>query len=98
MQAHRRSWLELDPLGYFVINLDRARNEIALERYTTAQKLTHIIRGRAADVIYLTAIREKLLSQFEHAAYLGAELARAETALYNHLPYEQDKKLRFPAR
>ncbi|MBN9390276.1 MAG: DUF4346 domain-containing protein [Chloroflexi bacterium] len=98
MQAHRRAWLELDPLGYFVISLDRERNEIALERYTTAKKLTHIIRGRAADVIYLTAIREKLLSQFEHAAYLGAELARAETALINHLPYEQDKKLRFPAK
>ncbi len=95
MQAQRRAWLELDPLGYFVISLDRGKNEIALERYTAAKKLTHVIRGRAADVIYLTAIREKLLSQFEHAAYLGAELARAETALYNHLPYEQDKKLRF---
>lgn len=96
MTAHRRSWLELDSLGYFVISLDRERNEIALERYTTAKKLTHVIRGRAADLIYLTAIREKLLSQFEHAAYLGAELARAEIALLNHLPYEQDKKLRFP--
>jgi tetrahydromethanopterin S-methyltransferase subunit A len=94
LPAQRRTWLELDPLGYFVVNLDREKGEIALERYTTDKKLTHIIRGRAADVIYLTAIREKLLSQYEHAAYLGAELAKAETALYNNLPYEQDKKLR----
>ncbi len=94
LQAQRRTWLELDPLGYFVVNLDREKSEIALERYTTDKKLTHIIRGRAADIIYLTVIREKLLSQYEHAAYLGAELAKAETALYNNLPYEQDKKLR----
>lgn len=98
LQAQRRVWLDLDPLGYFVVNVDRERSEIALERYTTTKKLTHIIRGRAADVIYLTAIREQLLSQYDHAAYLGAELAKAETALYNNLPYEQDKKLRFPAR
>lgn len=95
MQAHRRSWLELDPLGYFIVNLDREKSEIALERYTTDKKLTHIIRGRAADVIYLSAIRENLLSQYEHAAYLGAELAKAETALYNNLSYEQDKKIRY---
>jgi tetrahydromethanopterin S-methyltransferase subunit A len=95
LQAQRRTWLELDPLGYFVVNLDREKGEIVLERYTTGMKLTHIIRGRAADVVYLTAIREKLLSQYEHAAYLGAELAKAETALYNKLPYEQDKKLKF---
>jgi tetrahydromethanopterin S-methyltransferase subunit A len=94
MPAERRVWLELDPLSYFIINLDRERGEIAVERYTTAKKLTHIIRGRAADVLYHTIIHEKLLSQFDHAAYLGAELAKAETALYNNLPYEQDRKLR----
>ncbi len=95
LPAQRRAWLELDPLSYFIISLDRERGEIALERYTASdKKLTHIIRGRAADVIYHTVIREKLLSQFDHAAYLGAELAKAETALYNHLFYEQDRKLK----
>ena len=94
MVAERRTWLELDPLSYFIINLDRERGEIAVERYTTAKKLTHIIRGRAADVLYHTIIHEKLISQFDHAAYLGAELAKAETALYNNLPYEQDRKLK----
>jgi len=93
IQAHRRNWLELDPLGYFIIHLNPPRNEIVLERYTTDKKLTHIIRGRAADLIYHTVVHEKLLSQPEHAAYLGAELAKAETALYNGLTYEQDRKL-----
>lgn len=94
MDAYRREWLTLDPLSYFIINLDREHNQIALERYTVEnRKLTHIIRGRAADVIYHTVIREKLLTQLDHAAYLGAELAKAETALYNNLPYEQDRKL-----
>lgn len=94
LPAQRREWLTLDPLSYFIISLSRERGELALERYTVNErKLTHIIRGRAADVIYHTVIREKLLSQYDHAAYLGAELAKAETALYNNLPYEQDKKL-----
>lgn len=93
LQAHRRAWLTLDPVGYFIIHLDRERHEIAVERYTQDKKLTHLIRGRAADLIYHTIIHEKLLTQHDHAAYLGAELAKAETALYNDLPYEQDKKL-----
>ena len=94
MTPHRREWLTLDPLSYFIISLDRERGEICLERYTqTERKLTHIVRGRAADLLYHTAIKENLLTQFDHAAYLGAELAKAETALYNNLPYEQDRKL-----
>ncbi len=96
--AQRRTWLDLDPLSYFIVNLDRERGEIALERYTTDKKLTHIIRGRAADLVYHTVISHQLLTQFDHAAYLGAELAKAETALYNNLPYEQDKKLKLPHR
>jgi tetrahydromethanopterin S-methyltransferase subunit A len=94
IEAYRRRWLDLDPHSYFIINLDRERGEIAVERYTTDKKLTHIIRGRAADMLYHTIIKEKLLTQFDHAAYLGAELAKAETALYNNLYYEQDKKLK----
>jgi tetrahydromethanopterin S-methyltransferase subunit A len=93
LEAYRRQWLEFDPLGYFIIHLRPENNEIVLERYTADKKLTHIIKGRAADMIYHTVVQEKLVSQFEHAAYLGAELAKAETALYNRLPYEQDKKL-----
>ncbi|HEX2909416.1 MAG TPA: DUF4346 domain-containing protein [Chloroflexia bacterium] len=97
LEAHRRAWLELDPEGYFIIHLERESGQIAVERYTTDKKLTHIIRGRAADVIYHTILHEKLISQFDHAAYLGAELAKAETALYSNLPYEQDKKLKIPS-
>ncbi len=93
LEANRRVWLELDPAGYFIINLDRERKEILLEHFTPERKLTHLIRGRAADLIYHTVLQEKLLSQFNHAAYLGAELAKAETALYNNLNYEQDHKL-----
>ncbi|MEI7555669.1 hypothetical protein [Candidatus Chlorohelix sp.] len=98
MQAHRRQWLEFDPSGYFFIHIDWEQHELALERYTTDKRLTHVIRGRAADVLYHTVIAEKLLSQMEHAAYLGAELAKAETALYNGLNYEQDKKIRVADR
>jgi tetrahydromethanopterin S-methyltransferase subunit A len=97
MQAHRRQWLQLDSSGYFFVQLDREKGELVLEHFTSEKKLTHIIRGRAADILYHTAIAENLLTQLDHAAYLGAELAKAETALYNNLSYEQDKKLRLSA-
>ena len=93
MEAHRRQWLTFDPLGYFFVHLDHKHREIVVERFTTDKRLTHVIRGRAADLVYHTLVAEKLISQFEHAAYIGAELAKAETALYNGLNYEQDKKL-----
>jgi tetrahydromethanopterin S-methyltransferase subunit A len=91
--AQRRHWLELDPVGYFILHLDREHHEIVAERYTGDKRLTHIFRGRAADLLYHAILKEKLVSQYEHAAYLGAELAKAETALYNNLLYEQDRKL-----
>jgi tetrahydromethanopterin S-methyltransferase subunit A len=98
LQANRRKWLELDPLGYFFINLDRENNELVVEHFTTDRKLNRIIRGRAADMLYHTIIDEKLISQMDHAAYLGAELAKAETALYYNLNYEQDRKLKVDDR
>ena len=43
-------------------------------------------------------IREGLVSELTHAGYLGAELAKAETALRLGLHYEQDRPLRTRTR
>ena len=49
-----------------------------------------VIEGRAAAELYHPAIDRGLISRLDHAAYLGRELARAESALENGGPYVQD--------
>jgi hypothetical protein len=53
----------------------------------------HEMRGRSADGMMPGPIREGLVSELGHAAYLGAELTRAEAALGFGLSYEQDRPL-----
>jgi tetrahydromethanopterin S-methyltransferase subunit A len=72
-------------------------DEEAMKKYSgnwgacmKSQKLNKIIRGKTAAEISHTIVREGLVSRLEHAAYLGRELQRAEKALKENLPYEQD--------
>jgi hypothetical protein len=43
--------------------------------------------------MYLGLLREGLISQLSHAAYIGGELAKAEAALHLDLRYRQDRPL-----
>lgn len=79
-----------DPAGYFVIFVDRARKRLSLEHYENSGALTTIIEAKSVAEIYMTAIDHTLISQLDHAAYLGRELARAEEALRSGGPYVQD--------
>jgi tetrahydromethanopterin S-methyltransferase subunit A len=79
-----------DPNGYFVIYPDPARGCISLEHYTNEGVLTTIIEGGTAAEVYYPAAEQKLLSRYDHACYLGRELARAEHALNTGEPYVQD--------
>jgi tetrahydromethanopterin S-methyltransferase subunit A len=79
-----------DPVGYFVIFIDRPRRSLSTEHYKNNGVLTAIIEGRSAAEVYMTAIERGLLSRLDHAAYLGRELARAEHALCSGESYIQD--------
>ena len=99
----------LDPKGFFTIVVDREKERIIVEHYTAewdenksfedwkkclkSHRLNKIIVGKNAEEICHTILREGLLSRFEHAAYLGRELQKAEIALKYNLPYEQDKEI-----
>jgi tetrahydromethanopterin S-methyltransferase subunit A len=88
----RREWVH-DPEGFFVVLLDRGAGEIVCEHYTKDSVHDETIHGpRAADVAN-TAVRRGLLSRLDHAAYLGRQLAKAESALALSLPYTQDEPL-----
>jgi tetrahydromethanopterin S-methyltransferase subunit A len=90
----QRDPLWYDPKGFFVITLDRPAGEIAVRHYTREYVPAHEMRGHSAEPIVLGLLREGLVSQLSHAGYLGAELAKAETALRLELHYEQDRPLR----
>lgn len=90
----RREPLWYDPKGFFVVALDREAGEIVVQHYERDYTPAHEMRGHATEQIVLGLLREELVSQLSHAGYLGAELAKAETALRLGLRYEQDRPLR----
>lgn len=90
----RREPLAYDPKGYFVITIEPIRHEIVVRHYLPDNTPAHEMRGRDAESILLGLLREGLVSQLSHAGYLGAELAKAETALRLDLDYEQDRPVR----
>lgn len=90
----RREPLWYDPKGFFVIDLDRSAGEIVVRHFERDYRPAHVMRAHSAEAIVLGLLREELVSQLSHAGYLGAELAKAETALRLDLRYEQDRPLR----
>ena len=91
--GHRES-LAYDPKGFFIISLNREEGEILVHHYMPDNSPAHVVRGRNGEAILLALLREELISQKSHAGYLGAELAKAETALRLNLQYDQDRPLR----
>jgi tetrahydromethanopterin S-methyltransferase subunit A len=89
----KRDSLAYDPQGYIVISIDHAVGEIVARHYTPSAQPVHVMRGRSAEGMALALIRENVVTQMTHAAYIGGELAKAETALRTGLEYEQDHPL-----
>lgn len=89
-----RAPLTYDPKGFFVITVDRPAREIVVRHYLPDNTPAHEARGRTTEPLFLALIREGLVSQLSHAAYLGAELAKAEASLRLSARYEQDRPLR----
>ena len=83
----------LDDAGSFRITLDRNNYIIAALQYTSLEmdKPTEIIKGRTAEDVYAKIIEKGLVSQIDHAGYLGKELEKAEIALRTGKEYIQDK-------
>ncbi len=80
--------IKLDKAGYFVINIEG--NALLVEHYSYKNKLIRVVEGRDARSIYLTLIRNGWVSQLDHAAYMGKELARAEWSMEHGLRFVQD--------
>ncbi len=83
--------------NWFVISIDRQKQQIVVEHYTgyeTNSKLCCRIAGKSAASIAGTIVRKKKISGLYNAAYLGKELQKAEIALATGADYEQEKDLK----
>ena len=84
---------EHDPAGFFVVLVDRAGQRLLVEHYTADGAMAHRIVGPDAESLCGALLEWQLLSRLDHAAYMGRELAKAETALKLGVPYRQDEPL-----
>ena len=80
-----------DPGGYCVIQVDTSTRLIHLKHYTNQGKLIAHIQGPTAKHIIFPLNESGLITQMDHAAYLGRELFRAERALLLGKTYIQDE-------
>lgn len=94
VEAERDKEFVEDRAGWFKIEVDRERRLIAATHFPHGEKNSDVIvKGREAREVYQTIIRRGLVSKLEHAAYLGKELEKAETALRLGRAYIQDEDL-----
>ena len=91
--ARKREFI-YDRLGCFRIMLDRDRGEIAACHFVYGSNQPDlIVKGVDPLDITTTVIENGLISRMDHAAYLGAELEKAEIALVTGKSYTQDLPL-----
>jgi len=87
----------LDPNGFFVIELDRANDEIRVEYYSNVYKGKRIVSGKLQKVFTgekADAISDTIANNVsdllpEHYMYLGRELQKAQECLEKNKKYFQ---------
>jgi dihydropteroate synthase-like protein len=94
ISSNREHRVSFDPKGCFKIMVDRLRGEILLLHYTyKGGKPDAAFKGRDPLKICRAVLRRGLISRMDHAAYLGAELMKAQVALETGKTYIQDEPL-----
>jgi dihydropteroate synthase len=78
-----------DMLGYFSIRIENG--QIVVQHHLPDGRASHyVFRGVSAGELYKEIAHEQLISRMEHAAYLGKELFRAESAIREGRSYTQE--------
>ena len=85
--------LELDKAGWFRIGVDREEKAVVAIHYMKAGKPHLVVKGKDAREVYQTILRRGLVGRYDHAAYFGKELMKAELALRLGRSYVQDDPL-----
>jgi tetrahydromethanopterin S-methyltransferase subunit A len=69
---------------------------LRVEHRAADHRLKTVFEGRRAEELCHTIVRRGDVTLLAHAAYLGRELSKAETALALGLEYDQDRPLTRP--
>ncbi|MFH1623434.1 MAG: thymidylate synthase [Candidatus Aenigmatarchaeota archaeon] len=81
---------EADKNGYFVVSVEGG--DIVVEhRLNDGRPSGYVFRGKESQELYRRVMNENLVTKFDHAAYVGQEIARAEMALRENKKYVQDR-------
>ncbi len=87
---HGEAKFETDPRGFFIISIENGEI-VAQHRVNDGRKSRFVFRGTKAQRIYRQILNENLISKFDHAAYIGRELTRAEHCIASGTKYVQDE-------
>lgn len=85
--------LKLDRAGFLIIHPKPEADWILVEHYEISGKPTCVVEGSDPAVICAELIERGLVSQLDHAAYLGRELERAKLSMQVGFPFAQDRAL-----
>ncbi len=85
----------VDTKGAFRVSVDRQEEAIVAVHYASLdmEKPNAVIKGKSAEAVYRQIVERELFGKVDHAAYVGAELAKAEIALKTGKGYMQDAAL-----
>lgn len=91
VHAKEPQFYQSDPAGFFVIYPDRRMKQLVVEHYSNTGVLDCVVEGSTPVALYVEIVKRGLVSQLDHAAYLGRELATAERSLQTGEAYIQDR-------
>ena len=90
--AGRPVQFEQDRNGYFVVSVDTDAGEVVVEhRLNDGRPSGYVFRGKESQELYRRVMNENLITKFDHAAYVGQEIAKAEIAMRENKKYVQDR-------
>lgn len=85
--------LQLDRAGFLIIHPKPEANWIFVEHYKNTGEPTCVVEGSDPARLCAELIERGLVSQLDHAAYLGRELERAKLSMRLKFPFAQDRAL-----
>lgn len=89
--ASEQATLRLDKAGFLIVHPKPESGLILVEHYKNSGEPTCIIEGKDPAIICAALVERGLVSQLDHAAYLGRELERAKLSMQLGFPFVQDR-------
>lgn len=87
-----KEWV-YDSKGYFLIRINKDTKKIEIGYCKQNNVILQKFSGNNAKELCQAVVKANLISRLDHAAYLGRETLKAETALKLNKPYVQDSDL-----